>query len=64
MKSFLLLIAATSINAFATLPPTRILLSSSSSLYLLDAIADGLFEAAEEANADEFMPQITEKLSY
>ena len=30
------------------------MLSSSSSLYLLDAIADGLFEAAEEANADEF----------
>ena len=55
MKFFLLVLTAaavaTDINAFATLPPTR----RSSSLYLLDAIADGLFAAAsEEADVDEF----------
>ena len=56
MKFFLLLIAsiATGINAFfATLPPTCPSSPSLSSLYLLDAIADGLFEAVE-ADADEF----------
>ena len=62
MKFFLLVLTAaavaTDINAFATLPPTTRRSSSplsSSSLHLLDAIADGLFAAAsEEADVDEF----------
>ena len=58
MKFFLLVLTAaavaTDINAFATLPPTRHSSSPSlSSLYLLDAIAGGLF-AASEADVDEF----------